>query len=133
MSYIPNDKSLWRALCQRQLFSLLWVGECSRKITECKYQEDEIASSFAVNDSCIDSYHNHLTLQTFCYNCIMDEKKYTEKELAYISKLMADGLDRKHAEWYLKIMQTVRNDDFKKHEELFGDEYRKGSPKKHLH
>jgi len=40
----------------------------------------------------------------------MKEKKYTKKEFAYISKLMADGLDRKHAEWYLNIMQTCTKD-----------------------
>ncbi len=54
----------------------------------------------------------------------MNEKKYTKKELAYISKLMEDGLDRKHAEWYLKIMQTCVKDDYdyKFHRKLFGIE-----------
>jgi hypothetical protein len=62
----------------------------------------------------------------------MNEKQYTEKELAYISKLMADGLDRKHAEWYLKIMQICTKDDYdynKFHRKLYGIEDEEDSPK----
>ncbi len=42
------------------------------------------------------------------------DKKYTDKEEEYISKLMADGMDRKEAERFLDIMQGVAPGDFNK-------------------
>jgi len=42
------------------------------------------------------------------------EKKYTYKEEEYINKLIAIGMDRKEAEHFLDIMQTVAPGDFNK-------------------
>ena len=42
------------------------------------------------------------------------EKKYTDKEDEYLSKLMADGMDREEAERFLEIMQAVAPGDFNK-------------------
>ncbi len=42
------------------------------------------------------------------------EIKYTDKEEEYINKLMADGMDRKEAERFLAIMQSVAPGDFNK-------------------
>jgi len=62
----------------------------------------------------------------------MTEKIYTEKELAYISKLMAGGMDRKRAEWYLNAMQTWTKEDYenekKFHRDMLGIEDDEDSP-----
>ena len=42
------------------------------------------------------------------------EKKYTDQEEEYINMLMAGGMDRKEAEHFLDIMQTVAPGDFNK-------------------
>ncbi len=42
------------------------------------------------------------------------EKKYTDKEEEYISRLIAGGMDRKEAEHFLDIMQAVAPGDFDK-------------------
>lgn len=42
------------------------------------------------------------------------EIKYTDKEEEYINKLMAEGMDRKEAERFLAVMQTVAPGDFNK-------------------
>jgi hypothetical protein len=42
------------------------------------------------------------------------EKRYTDKEEEYINKLVAGGMDRKEAEHFLDIMQTVAPGDFSK-------------------
>jgi hypothetical protein len=42
------------------------------------------------------------------------EKKYTDTEEEYINKLMTGGMDRKEAEHFLDIMQTVSPGDFSK-------------------
>jgi hypothetical protein len=56
----------------------------------------------------------------------MKKKKFTKKELAYIKKLMAGGMDRTRAEWYLNAMQTWTKEDYKKytefHREMLGIE-----------
>jgi hypothetical protein len=56
----------------------------------------------------------------------MSEKEYTEKELAYIGRLMAGGMDRTRAEWYLNAMQTWSREDYenerKFHQEMLGIE-----------
>lgn len=45
----------------------------------------------------------------------MEKKKYTKEELEYINKLMAGGMDRTRAEWYLNAMQTWKKEDYKKY------------------
>ena len=42
------------------------------------------------------------------------EKKYSDREEEYLARLMADGMDRKEAEHFLAIMQSVAPGDFAK-------------------
>jgi len=49
----------------------------------------------------------------FCKTSHMG-KKYTDTEEEYINKLMASGMDRKEAEHFLDIMQTVSPGDSNK-------------------
>lgn len=62
----------------------------------------------------------------------MNERRYTEEELAYINKLMAGGMDRTRAEWYLNAMQRWTKEDYenyiKYHLDMFGIEDDKESP-----
>lgn len=44
----------------------------------------------------------------------MNDKIYTEDELAYIDRLMTGGMDRTRAEYYLHIMQTVPPEDLRR-------------------
>ncbi len=54
------------------------------------------------------------------------KKKYTKKELAYIKQLMANGMDRTRAKWYLNAMQTWTKEDYENydrfHLDMFGIE-----------
>jgi len=51
----------------------------------------------------------------------MNEKKFTEKELIYINKLMAGGMDRTRAEWYLNAMQTWTKEDYENYDKFRRD------------
>ena len=48
----------------------------------------------------------------------MNEKNYTENELAYISKLMAGGMDRTRVEWYLNAMQIWTKENYENEKKL---------------
>jgi hypothetical protein len=63
----------------------------------------------------------------------MEKKTYSEEELAYINKLMAGGMDRNRAEWYLHMGQTWTKEDYenyyKFYKEMLGIEDEEDSPK----